>query len=165
MTPEHIEYQRGLAMRVFDAFGSSGFNVDEDGRLWYFGPGGPWNASDGDWIIRNADGSLSVRQGIPLEWMTEDERFRLLYPGPPMENEGLSTEQELLDLVFPPAPSPTSAPPGECRTEQDYHEAKVALERIIQTAQPGTPEGDEFVHLSVLIKDWERRNGAQREGL
>jgi len=159
MTPDHIEYQRGQAMRVFDAFGRMGFNVDEDGRLWYFGPGGPWNASDGDWIIRNADGSLSVRQGIPLEWMTEDERVRLLYPGPPEENPGLSSEEELLAIVFPLTPPPTPAPPGECRTEQDYHEAKIALECISPTARPGTPAGDEFVRLSALMDDWERRNG------
>ena len=108
MTPDHIEYQRGLAMRVFDVFGDMGFNVDEDGRLWYFGPGGPWNASDGDWIIRSEDGSLSVRQGIPLEWMTEDERFRLLSPGPPESDPETSiyTAQELLDFVFPPKPPP-----------------------------------------------------------
>ena len=97
--------------------------------------------------------------------MTEDERFRLLYPGPPMENEGLSTEQELLDLVFPPTPPPTPAPPGECRTEQDYHAAKIALESISAIARPGTPAGDEFVRLSALMDDWERRSGAQREGL
>lgn len=95
--------------------------------------------------------------------MTEDERFRLLYPGPPMENEGLSTEQELLDLVFPSTPPPTPDSPSECLAEGDYHAALAALERIDPTAQPGTPEGDESVRLAALIKDWERRNGTQRE--
>ncbi len=58
--------------------------------------------------MRNPDGSLSVTEGIPLERMTEDERFRLLYPGPPESDPETSTytAQELLDLVFPPSPPP-----------------------------------------------------------
>lgn len=50
---DRIKYERGHAMRVFDAFGGMGFNVDEDGRLGYFGPGGPWHANPGDWIVRH----------------------------------------------------------------------------------------------------------------
>ena len=43
------------------------------------------------------------------------------------------------------------------QTEQDYHEAMARLERIFSTARKGTPAGDEFEFLSLLISDWERR--------
>jgi HTH-type transcriptional regulator/antitoxin HigA len=44
------------------------------------------------------------------------------------------------------------------QTEQEYHEAMVSLERVFSTARKGTPEGDEFELLSLLISDWESRN-------
>lgn len=44
------------------------------------------------------------------------------------------------------------------RTEQDYREAMAGLERIFSAARKGTPEGDEFELLSLLISDWESRN-------
>ena len=62
---DRIQYQRGFAMRVFDVFGGMGFNVDDDGRLWYFGPGGPWYAVDGQWITRSPDSMLSVSREAP----------------------------------------------------------------------------------------------------
>lgn len=44
------------------------------------------------------------------------------------------------------------------QTEQDYREAMASLEHIFSTARKGTPEGDEFELLSLLISDWESRN-------
>ena len=44
------------------------------------------------------------------------------------------------------------------QTEQDYREAMASLERIFSTARKGTPEGDEFELLSLLLSDWESRN-------
>ena len=46
--------------------------------------------------------------------------------------------------------------PIQC--EQDYREALSRLERIFSTAQKGTPEGDEFELLTLLISDWEKHN-------
>ena len=58
--PIQVQYQRGYALRVFDAVGSMGFCVGEDGRLGYFGSGGPGHANPGDWIGRGDDGTLFV---------------------------------------------------------------------------------------------------------
>ncbi len=63
---DHIEYQRGKAQRVFDAFGPSGFNVSEDGRLGYFGPGGPWYAKDEIGSCAIQTGHSRSRRGYPL---------------------------------------------------------------------------------------------------
>ena len=43
-------------------------------------------------------------------------------------------------------------------TEHDYHEAMASLESLFSTARKGTPEGDAFELLSLLIADWESRN-------
>ena len=43
-------------------------------------------------------------------------------------------------------------------TKKDYREAMARLEMIFPTARKGTPEGDEFELLSLLISDWESRN-------
>jgi len=44
------------------------------------------------------------------------------------------------------------------QTERDYHEAMARLEQIFNSARKGTPAGDEFELLSLLIADWEERN-------
>lgn len=48
------------------------------------------------------------------------------------------------------------------QSEQDYREALARLEQIFTVAREGTPEGDEFEQMSLLIADWERRNGWDR---
>lgn len=53
-----IQYQRGFSLDVFAAFGQTNFNLDADGRLWYFGKGHEFCASHGDWIIRERSGRL-----------------------------------------------------------------------------------------------------------
>ena len=74
---DRIQYRRGFAHRVFDAFGSKGFNVSENGQLAYFGPDGYWYASDGDWITRHPDGTLSVSCESPELLLMAIERYRL----------------------------------------------------------------------------------------
>lgn len=73
---DRIQYQRGFAHRVFDAFGSTGFNTSENGQLGYFGPGGPWYAADGRWITRHPDGTLSVSGDDPEFLLMAIERYR-----------------------------------------------------------------------------------------
>ncbi len=73
---DRIQYQRGFAHRIFDAFGSTGFNLSEYGHLGYFGPGGPWYAGDGQWITRNPDGTLSVSGEDPELLLMAIERYR-----------------------------------------------------------------------------------------
>lgn len=43
-------------------------------------------------------------------------------------------------------------------TKKDYREAMARLEELFPSARKGTPEGDEFELLSLLISDWEDRN-------
>jgi len=62
-----VQYQRGYAGRVMDVFGTSGFNVSENGQLGYFGEGGPWHADPGDWIFRNDDDTLACSPTAPSE--------------------------------------------------------------------------------------------------
>jgi hypothetical protein len=54
------QYQRGHAREVFDAFGSTGFNVDENGILWCYRPGSELQIYPGDWVLGFADGTLRV---------------------------------------------------------------------------------------------------------
>jgi hypothetical protein len=68
-----VQYQRGLADRVFDVFGSKGFNVSEDGRLWWFGASERWCASPGDWIYLDAAGNPAVSQDRPSSDPSYDE--------------------------------------------------------------------------------------------
>ena len=80
---DRIQYKRGQAMRVFDVFGSVGFNVSENGQLGYFGPGGPWYAADGQWITRHPDGTLSVSGDDPELLLRAIGRYRkVALPGP-----------------------------------------------------------------------------------
>lgn len=44
------------------------------------------------------------------------------------------------------------------QTERDYLEALARLEQTLPSARKGTPLGDEFELLSLLIGEWERRN-------
>ena len=44
------------------------------------------------------------------------------------------------------------------QSEEDYREALSRLELIFTTARKGTPEGDEFERLTLLISDCEKRN-------
>jgi len=76
---DRIQYQRGFAHRVFDAFGSTGFSVSEHGSLGYFGPGGPWYAADGQTITRNPDGTLSVSGEDTELLLLALERYRTAY--------------------------------------------------------------------------------------
>jgi hypothetical protein len=55
---EAIQYKRGRALAVFEAFGSKGFNCDDNGRLLYFDPGSEWFLNPREWITRNAQGIL-----------------------------------------------------------------------------------------------------------
>jgi len=64
---DRIQYKRGMAGRVMDAFGTSGFNVSSDGRLGYFGPDLEWYAEPGDWIYQDSDGRLAVQKSILSE--------------------------------------------------------------------------------------------------
>lgn len=68
-----VQYQRGLADRVFDLFGSRGFNVSEDGCLWWFGPSARWCASPGDWIYLDAAGNPAVSKDRPSSDPSYDE--------------------------------------------------------------------------------------------
>lgn len=49
------------------------------------------------------------------------------------------------------------------QTEQDYHAALAALSRVIVSARPGTPEGEECERLEALLTDYEARHGLDRE--
>lgn len=54
------QYQRGNAREVFDIFGDTGFNVDENGILWCHRPGSVFQVYPGDWVLGFTDGSLRV---------------------------------------------------------------------------------------------------------
>lgn len=43
------------------------------------------------------------------------------------------------------------------QTEEEFHEAMARLEKIFCLARKGTPEGEEFERLAILILDWEKR--------
>ena len=68
-----VQYQRGFAERVFDVFGSRGFKISEDGRLWWFGPNARWCANPGDWIYLDGVGNLAVSQERPSSDLSYDE--------------------------------------------------------------------------------------------
>ena len=52
------QYLRGRAREVFDLFGDTGFNVDENGILRCHRPGSVFRAYPGDWILEFSDGTL-----------------------------------------------------------------------------------------------------------
>lgn len=72
MTSKFVQYQRGFADRVFDVFGTSGFNVSEDGRLGWYGPDSSWLARPGDWIYIDGDGYPAVSRDKPITSPIED---------------------------------------------------------------------------------------------
>ena len=41
------------------------------------------------------------------------------------------------------------------RTDADYREALTRIDELVETAQPGTPEGDETEVLILLVKQYE----------
>ncbi|MDE2106164.1 MAG: DUF4172 domain-containing protein [Patescibacteria group bacterium] len=66
MTSKIVQYERGFADRVFDLFGTSGFNVSEDGRLGWYGPDSSWYANPGDWIYLDEAGNPAVSRLKPV---------------------------------------------------------------------------------------------------
>jgi|GEM_PF-3160589 hypothetical protein len=54
------QYLRGHARAVFDSFGDTGFNVDENGILWCHRPGSVFRAYPGDWVLGFPDGTLRL---------------------------------------------------------------------------------------------------------
>ena len=46
------------------------------------------------------------------------------------------------------------------QTMQDFHDAMARLEKVLPVARKGTPAGDEYERLALLITDWEARNVA-----
>ena len=73
-----IQYQRGLAGRVMDVFGTTGFNVCDDGRLGYSGLGVEWYANPGDIIYRDAGGSLAASKFVPYTIAEDDLELTVL---------------------------------------------------------------------------------------
>ena len=66
MTSKIVQYERGFADRVFDLFGTPGFNVSEDGRLGWYGPDSSWYANPGDWIYLDGAGNPAVSRLKPV---------------------------------------------------------------------------------------------------
>ena len=66
MTSKIVQYERGFADRVFDLFGTPGFNVSEDGRLGWYGPDSSWYANPGDWIYLDEAGNPAVSRLKPV---------------------------------------------------------------------------------------------------
>ena len=117
---DRIQYRRGFAHRVFDAFGSTGFNVSEHGSLGYFGPGGPWYAADGQWITRNPGGTLSVSGEDTELLLLALERYRTAYTLEEFERARLfATGVDICALL--------ARPDLEHELEQVYRDARLRL--------------------------------------
>ena len=68
--PIQVQYLRGYAGRVFDALGSMGFHVVEDGRLCYCTP--PEGASEDDKTSRMLPHTLRF-YADPGDWLIKDD--------------------------------------------------------------------------------------------
>ena len=85
-----------------------------------------------------------------------DIRFTQLNGMIPLDERGNPATQAYVDALLDRCvPHGRYAATRPLRTEQDYFEAKARLEKIDATVERGTPEGDEFELLSLLISDWE----------